>query len=116
MNRTRDTNLETFVNTTLVSQVNDSLAYVSQHAAIAANFSKPLLCYESGQGLIGDGSSMDLALQANRAPGMYARYRQYLNGLIARNVSRAAHFSSVGAFSRCVHALECLWGPWEAGS
>ncbi|KAG2446050.1 hypothetical protein HXX76_000652 [Chlamydomonas incerta] len=98
--KNRDTNLETFVNTTLVSQVNESLAYVSQHAAIAANFSKPLLCYESGQGLVGDGSSMDLALQANRAPGMYARYRQYLNGLFAMNVSRAAHFSSIGAFTR----------------
>ncbi|KAG2452608.1 hypothetical protein HYH02_002845 [Chlamydomonas schloesseri] len=98
--KTRDTNLETFVNSTLVSQINESLAYVAQHAAIAANFSKPLLCYESGQGLVGDGSTQDVALQANRAPGMYARYRQYLNGLIAKNVSRAAHFSSFGAFTR----------------
>ncbi|KXZ45525.1 hypothetical protein GPECTOR_53g111 [Gonium pectorale] len=98
--KSRDTNLTVFMDSTLPSQINTSLADVAQHAAIAAQYGKPLLTYESGQSLTGDGSSSDMAIQANRHPGMKDVYTAYLNGLLAKNVSRIMHFSSIGAYSK----------------
>lgn len=47
----------------LLPQLPALMSLVSAHAAIAANASLPLLCYEGGQGMVGDGSSSDLAMQ-----------------------------------------------------
>ncbi|KAG2422805.1 hypothetical protein HXX76_015752 [Chlamydomonas incerta] len=98
--KTRDTNLTTFMTATLPAQIDSLMAQVREHAAIAAAAGKPLWAYEAGQGLTGDGSSTDLAIQANRHPAMAALYTRYLAGLAAAGVSRTVHFSSVGAFSR----------------
>ncbi|PNH02889.1 Tenascin-X [Tetrabaena socialis] len=98
--KNRDTSLPVFMNVTLPGQIGGVVAQVSQHAAIAAANRKPLLAYEAGQGMVGDGSSTDLAIQANRDPAMAGVYGTYLTQLAAANVSRVVHFSSVGAFTR----------------
>ncbi|GFR45710.1 hypothetical protein Agub_g7119, partial [Astrephomene gubernaculifera] len=108
-NSSRDKNLTVFMNTTLPSQINDTLNYVAQHAAIAAKYGKTLVAYEAGQGMNGDGSSNDLAIQANRHPTMASLYRTYLRALAAANVSRVVHFSSIGVYSKYGS-----WGLMEA--
>ncbi|GIL67802.1 hypothetical protein Vafri_21078 [Volvox africanus] len=108
-NTTRDTNLTIFMNTTLPSQVNNTMDQVKLHAAITAKYGKPLLAYEAGQGMTGDGSSTDLAIQANRDPAMTGIYKTYMEGLAAANVSRIVHFSSMGAYTK-----SGSWGLMEA--
>ncbi|GIL87884.1 hypothetical protein Vretifemale_15933, partial [Volvox reticuliferus] len=66
-NATRDTNLTIFMNTTLPAQVSKTIDQVKLHADIAAKYGKPLLAYEAGQGMTGDGSSTDLAIQVGGA-------------------------------------------------
>ncbi|GIL67805.1 hypothetical protein Vafri_21080 [Volvox africanus] len=108
-NAARDTNLTIFMNTTLPSQVNEAIDYIKLHAAIAAKYGKPLVAYEGGQGMAGDGSSTDLAIQANRDPAMAGIYRTYMDALASINVSRFVHYSSIGTYSKYGS-----WGLMEA--
>ncbi|GIL87895.1 hypothetical protein Vretifemale_15941 [Volvox reticuliferus] len=108
-NATRDTNLTIFMNTTLPAQANDAVEYMKLHAVIAAKYGKPLLAYEGGQGMAGDGSSTDLAIQANRDPAMAGIYRTYMEALAAVNISRIVHYSSIGSYTKYGS-----WGLMEA--
>ncbi|GLC60709.1 hypothetical protein PLESTB_001660900 [Pleodorina starrii] len=108
-NGARDTNLTVYMNTTLPPYVNEAISYVKLHAAVAAKYGKPLLAYEAGTSMTGDGSSNDLAIAANRDPAMAGVYRMYLEGLVAANVSRVVHYSSITAYTK--HGS---WGLMEA--
>ncbi|GIL87891.1 hypothetical protein Vretifemale_15933, partial [Volvox reticuliferus] len=108
-NATRDTNLTIFMNTTLPAQINDIMEQVKRHVVVAAKYGKPLLAYEAGQGMAGDGSSTDLAIQANRDPAMAGIYRTYMEALAAVNISRIVHYSSIGSYTKYGS-----WGLMEA--
>lgn len=67
------------------------------------------MTYEAGPGLVGDGSSSDLAIKANRDPRMRAIYLSYARMLRQAGVQLHMHFASVGRPSRYGS-----WGLLEA--
>ena len=82
---------------------------VAHHKAVADAYNVSLIVYEGGQGMVGDGSSRDLGIQANRDPRIRAIYQAYFNALRDHGVSFIAHFTSVSKYTRYGS-----WGLLEA--
>jgi hypothetical protein len=76
----------------LILQINSDIkTYVLPHADIAKKYNKTFMAYESGSDISGN----SFALQANRDPGMYGLYKQYMNGLVAAGMNLFVHYSSI---------------------
>uniref|UniRef100_A0A383V938 EGF-like domain-containing protein n=1 Tax=Tetradesmus obliquus TaxID=3088 RepID=A0A383V938_TETOB len=89
----RDTNMATYLSTTLPAQVDAAVVAVAAHADIAGKYGKPLIAYEAGSSI--DGSS-GFAAQANRDPAMYGLYQRYYTGLVTAGVQLITQFDSMG--------------------
>jgi hypothetical protein len=95
---------------TLCQQDIDSMTsaggMVPGHKAVAAAYGAELICYEGGQSLVNSSSDTLTAtfIAANRDPGIYGIYIDYLNKLDASGVSLFNHFSDCGGWSK--------WGMW----
>eukprot|EP00899_Mesostigma_viride_P001814 jgi/Mesvir1/11633/Mv00035-RA.3 len=77
---------------------------LNEHAQIAARYNVSLVAYEAGQHMVGDGSSTDMAILANRDPRMRGLYMRYYSMLRSLNFTLSVAYSSCG--------LPSKYGSW----
>lgn len=91
-----------------------ALSRVSANKVVADQYGLPLLSYEGGQHIVGTGANQNNAtltaklLAANRDPGMYDLYRDYIDGYFANGGTLFVHYSFCSVF-----ASYGSWGSME---
>jgi hypothetical protein len=87
-------------------------SWLQQHLAVSVEFGLPILGYEGGQHLVGEGvvvandAVTDLFVSANRDPRMSELYRRYLSDWQSHSGALLMHFSDISEPGR--------YGSWGA--
>lgn len=83
-----------------------ALDRVSANKVVADTYGLPLISYEGGQHIVGTGNNVNNATlasklhAANRDPGMYDLYRDYIDGYFARGGTLFVHFNFSEGFDQ----------------